>query len=155
MRVYLIRHGKAEEKASSGRDVDRVLVAHGEAQARWLAGRLAGVPGSGRPGLILASRIERARRTAELIREAVGCELRAEPLLENSGRDDDVVELVTARAHRDEAGALVLVGHNPQISVLASRLAGTDISMQTGQAAAIDVGGDGGARLVELMRLPG
>jgi phosphohistidine phosphatase len=155
MRVYLIRHGKAEGKAASGRDADRVLVAHGEAQARWLAARLGGMPERERPALILASRIERARRTAELIREAVGCEMRAEPLLENSGRDDDVLEIVFARAKRREAGALALVGHNPQISALASRLAGTDISMQTGQAAAVDVDAGGRTAFVELMRLPG
>ncbi|MCC6661610.1 MAG: histidine phosphatase family protein [Phycisphaerales bacterium] len=154
MRVYLIRHGKAEDKSQSGRDADRLLVGHGEEQARWLAVRLGEAPGGERPRLILASRIARARRTAELIREGIGCEMRGEPLLENSGRDDEVIEIVAARAKRGDAGALALVGHNPQISVLASRLAGADISMQTGQAAAVDIDA-GGTRLVEVLRMPG
>lgn len=155
MRVYLIRHGKAQDKAASGRDADRVLIEHGEAQARWLGARLAELPAGERPALILASRIARAARTAELIREAVGCELRPEPLLENSGRDDQVIGIVLARARDGEPGGLALVGHNPQISELASRHSGQDISMQTGQAVVVNLEPSGHAAFVESLRLPG
>jgi len=41
MRVWIVRHGKAEANSALGKDADRALAPRGEEQARWLGRMIA------------------------------------------------------------------------------------------------------------------
>lgn len=110
MRVYLLRHGIAEERAASGRDEDRNLTQEGIAvlQNVLLLARRADV----RPSLILSSPYTRASQTAGIaarILEYSGEILQSsnlQPNLPPSGVWDEL------QNHRDEESVLV-VAHEP------------------------------------------
>ena len=79
MRLYLIRHGKAQRHGGSGRDEDRELVERGRAQARWLGERLR--EGDRPPGMLLTSPAARALHTGVAIGEGLGLAVRVEERL--------------------------------------------------------------------------
>ncbi len=160
LQMAIVRHGKAEAHAESGHDRDRRLRPRGERQAVWLGERLAAA--GFRPGLILSSPYERAITTARLINESLGAPLEIEGALACDEPASRALALIEGHAGRS---ALMIVGHNPQLSRLiavlldpASRRAG---EMQTGMAALLRVEAPpaGGlaqsARLSELLRMPG
>lgn len=166
MHLILLRHGKAESDAPSGRDADRLLRPKGEHQARFVGEALA--RRSPRPGVILSSGIVRAVQTARIVQRALGCVLRIEPALETDATPGGVVELIErerAGAGAGGAGGLVLVGHNPTLEDLAGILTSgpgaPPITMRTGEAHVLEVpeggAGDGSVvgvcTLVESIRL--
>lgn len=157
MRLYLVRHGKAEVRAPGAPDEHRDLRKRGERQAAWMGDRLAAASGPDRPALILTSPILRARRTAEIIRDVVGVDLRVEPCLATDGDVDDILALLAELAAGGLDGAPVLVGHNPQLEELLNSLVrgldGDRGEMRTGQAALVDVAPGGRAALVAKLRL--
>lgn len=157
MRVYLVRHGKAEPRSPEGTDAQRDLRRRGERQACWLGERLAGARGADRPALILSSPILRARRTAEIIHQAVGGELQSDPCLATDGDVDDILALLAELAASALEGAPVLVGHNPQLEELLGALVpgldGSEGEMRTGQAALVDIAAGGRGALVAKLRL--
>lgn len=87
-RLWLVRHGQsagnvARDEAMAGnrdqilieqRDVDVPLSALGEEQARALGRWFSRLPAHERPNALLCSPYARARATAELFREAGGCD---------------------------------------------------------------------------------
>lgn len=157
MRVYLIRHGKAERSSRSGRDEDRVLAPRGRRQAAWLADQLRDTPEA--PGRILASPAARTTETAGILAEALGIPLDHRAEIGLAASPSDVVHLIATEAGLQ---TLALVGHNPTLSVVASVLTrghggGGLIELRTGQAAVIDLiqPNDplGNATLVSLLRL--
>lgn len=153
MRLYIVRHGKAERASPTGADRDRALRPRGERQALWLGERVATRTSvSDRPALILTSGYTRAMDTARLIGGAIGCPVRREASLE-FGPVEAVVELVAAV--RDGAtAAIMLVGHNPQLEeVIAALAPGAPPEarrLRTGQAVVLD--GEP-PRVVEVLRL--
>jgi phosphohistidine phosphatase len=156
VRLIIVRHGKAEADppSHSGRDEDRRLKKRGERQARWLATRFADDP----PALILSSGHERAVATARLIHEGTGSLLEREPRLELGSTASEALQAIAQRVPRD--GALMLVGHNPQLShligILAGGLPGSEFDLHTGEAVIMDFDrdvGPGGAAVVERLRL--
>lgn len=153
MRLYIVRHGKAERASPTGADRDRALKPRGERQARWLGELLATrTSGTDRPALILTSGYARAEQTARLIGGAIGCPVRREASLEFEPVEA-VVELVAA-LRDNEASAFMLVGHNPQLGELVAALAPDAppeaLRLRTGQAVVID--GEP-PRVVEVLRL--
>ena len=72
MEIYLLRHGIAEDRSSTGRDSDRRLTDEGRAKLRRVLERVhqAGV----RPSLILSSPYKRALETAEIAAHELGYE---------------------------------------------------------------------------------
>jgi phosphohistidine phosphatase len=152
--LYLVRHGKAEPRSVDAKDEQRPLAPKGRRQAAWLAEHLAGMPEAKRPRLILTSGFLRARNTAEILRDAIHCDLRHEPLLENSGRNNEVLRLVAEHAERPPRSALVLVGHNPQLEDLLAQMVPDHpfVEIRTGMAAVVALRG-GSARLVRTLRL--
>lgn len=157
MRIIIVRHGKAEASAESGRDVDRRLRKRGERQSRWLGAQFAAAP----PGLILSSPHERAIATARLIHEACGSPLHVEPRLELGCPASAVLELIDQGREEAGVGALMLVGHNPQLGQALWMLTqGTpcgEAELKTGEAAVLEIDSDGGpgcARLVKKLRMP-
>ncbi len=119
-KLYIIRHGEAEKRGAEG-DAARALTARGSADCRLLAAHLKGTGAAW--DAILCSSARRARESAELLAAAMA----SPPPLEV--RDDlnlAGVETLLAvlRALPEEAGAALLVGHNPGLHALAVLLAG-------------------------------
>jgi phosphohistidine phosphatase len=155
MRVFIVRHGKAEPDSRTGGDEDRALAPRGRLQAAYL-GHAIGAEDR-RPKRVLVSGLKRARQTAEVISESLRADLVHEPALETGHNASEIVSLL----QRQDAGAcLMLVGHNPQLGDLIGLLlqgpeAGGCI-LRTGEAVVIDVRLSqpiGTGRLVERIRL--
>jgi phosphohistidine phosphatase len=148
MRLYVIRHGKAERDSASGRDEDRKLRKRGKRQAAWLAERLRDADPA--PALVITSGLARALATAEPIAEACGCALEREAVLEGGHPAAAVVDLVESR---EGQRSVAIVGHNPQLSELVEALAETsDEWLRTGECAVIELE-PGRGRVVERWRL--
>jgi phosphohistidine phosphatase len=121
MKLYLLRHGKAEERSASGRDEDRELTEEGKLEIRALAKALVGL--RIKVDLILTSPYPRARQTAEIVAEElhladglvsdrrIACGLR-------------MGELQAIASERAGIERLMLVGHNPDFAVLGGDLCG-------------------------------
>ena len=114
-RLILMRHAEAERAAASGRDRDRALSAHGQAEARAI-GRSLSARGA-RPDVALISAAVRTRQTWELAHEALGdADVRVQEPLYNAGAE--VLRQAVEDA-RDDAGCLIVVAHNPGVHQLA------------------------------------
>jgi phosphohistidine phosphatase len=119
-RLTLLRHGQAQSGDSCPEDFERVLTRRGTHQAEEMGRRL--VERNLVPELILTSPAERAFTTAGLI--AAACELEAGKI--ECARElylatpETIWRVLTARdlpfSH------ILLCGHNPGLSELASRL---------------------------------
>jgi phosphohistidine phosphatase len=138
MRLYLLRHGKAESRAAwSGDDGLRPLTADGEAAMRREAAALKrlGV----QPTVIVTSPLERARRTAEIVAEALGL---SDAVVEDErlAHGFDARGLATIVAGLEPAGAIMAVGHEPEFSaVVAELIGGGAVVMKKGGLARVDV----------------
>ncbi len=157
MRLYLIRHGKAERQSDDGLDESRRLTKRGKRQAVWLAERLCR---GTIPGRILSSPAARALETAELIAGRLGLEVGIEEQIGLGAGPSGVIDLISTLAPTD---VVALVGHNPTMSVAASLMlygaGGTGgLELRTGQAAALEIPDPGaalgGGSLVDLLRMP-
>ena len=119
--LILLRHGEAERRADSGRDVDRALTPAGRRAAAeagaWLERE------GPRPGLVLVSTARRARSTWEAAGEGWAapppCAVR--PDLYEASADD-----LLAAAEGEAADVVLVIAHNPGLHELAARLAGAD-----------------------------
>jgi phosphohistidine phosphatase len=139
MRLYLVRHGKAERDSATGRDEDRTLTDRGERQADWLGLTLARLPAGERPRVIFTSPAVRARETARRIHARAGGEFREDPALRLGAPPDETLALVERAALT--LGAAAFVGHNPVMEALALLLprdAPEGQDMKTGQAVVLD-----------------
>jgi phosphohistidine phosphatase len=162
MRLYLMRHGKAEKKSPTGRDEDRPLQPRGERQSKWMAQTMLAAAPIDRPTLLLHSPAVRAVATAAILHDTLRCERRVETRLSLGHPADDVLDLIAELAgERSGApGAVVLVGHNPQMEILLTSLvpglADEASEMRTGEAALMEIppgAAAGQARLLARLRL--
>ncbi len=159
MRVYIVRHGKAEPVSESGLDRDRRLAARGEQQVIWLSG----VIGEGAPGAtVIASDAARARATAEAVARGVGVEVKFDPRLRVDEPVSGVMDVIREAAAEggDGGGAVCVVGHNPQlagaISLLTQGVGSPEVRLRTGEAWAIEVDPErpiGSGRVLGVHRL--
>jgi phosphohistidine phosphatase len=117
--IYLVRHGIAEGRPASGRDEDRTLTEVGTGSMQLAAAGLAWL--EVKPDAIWSSPLRRARQTAEILRDAVapGLEIATELRLRPEADVDATLQGLRATA---AIQALMLVGHEPSISALASAL---------------------------------
>jgi phosphohistidine phosphatase len=134
MHLYFVRHGLAHWPAWSGNDAERPLTPLGvkaiEAMGRGLARR------NVKPDLILHSPLARAQQTAEIIAEALGL---SKGLCEHSDLEPGFSRKKLKRLlkqHRD-AGALMLVGHNPDMSDVVSDLTDEAVKFKEGTVACV------------------
>ena len=136
VQVHLLRHAHAGNPDSwSGPDAARPLSAKGEHQAVRLGRFLAEV--AFEPDAIITSPKVRAARTAEIVAEALGCEVRED---ERLGREFDLVTVEAILFDAGEPLKPVLVGHDPDFSDLVATLCATPrIPMRKGAFARIDV----------------
>ena len=116
MQLFLLRHSIAEAAVTT--DFKRRLTPEGVAKASRLARHLdtLGVV----PSVILHSPLVRSQQTAQLI--AKGTSLPLIELPEVIDADDSLLAVIAAGGWK----APMVVGHNPGISILASRLAGAE-----------------------------
>jgi phosphohistidine phosphatase len=122
--LLLLRHGIAEERSPDRVDAERELTAAGRARTRAVLERAAGL--GLRADRLLSSPLARARQTGEIACEAgLAPALELVQALEPGG---DPLPLLPAWLTPAEAGAgplrLLLVGHEPDLGLLAARLLG-------------------------------
>jgi phosphohistidine phosphatase len=117
--LVLLRHAEAQPAGPAAADFDRTLTARGRAQAQEAARRIASA--GLYPDLLLASPAARALETAAIV----------VPGLADTGKmlapavlylASAPVLLSTLQACDDAAQTLLLVGHNPGLSILAREL---------------------------------
>ena len=143
-----MRHATAADPGGSS-DALRPLTEQGRREARG-AGRALRDEGA-EIAVVLSSPRLRARQTAELVLEGLG---RALPIeireTLNCGATGDVY---LAEIRAQNAGAVLLVGHNPEMSAFASSLVGQPLSFRPATLCAIDLEEDGAG--VRWLRHPG
>jgi phosphohistidine phosphatase len=128
--IILVRHAEAEDRALGTPDPERTLVAAGRRAARSTGRALAALRVD--PQCVVTSPYPRARETAEIIGEELGAPVADDPAL--LGVEADDLAGLTER-HGDD---LVLVGHEPDLSVLLHDVTGVHVSFPKAGAAAID-----------------
>lgn len=141
LELYLLRHADAgDPMAWQGDDAERPLSGKGRRQARrvgrWLAdlGR--------RPDAILTSPKARALQTATI----VGASLDLEPMIDArlAGPLDHGVIAELVAEYPLPGRRLMLVGHDPDFSAMASSLSGAPVTLRKGALARIDLDGAAG-----------
>ncbi|MBI5535096.1 MAG: phosphohistidine phosphatase SixA [Deltaproteobacteria bacterium] len=120
MKLYVMRHGIAEDAASSFHDFDRALTMKGRKRTREVARALQHA--GEKPHFIVASPLVRALQTAEIVASVIEPE---EPVtvrqeIAPGGELMTLVqEIVGAYTH-----PVMIVGHEPDLSVLVDQLLG-------------------------------
>ena len=118
MKLYLVRHGLAEERSPLVADEERPLTGKGKRRTREAFRGLARIA---RPERILSSPLVRAVETAEILARALGHDgFREEGSLAPGGDPHALL----ARLAREGGESVALVGHEPDLSELAFLLAG-------------------------------
>ena len=124
MRLFILRHGKAERDSISGRDEDRTLADRGHEQVRFLAEsflRASGEPFATRPERIFASGARRAVETARIVSEMLALPMESMKELGLGHRVSDLFDVLRVAA-RQNISSLLLVGHNPQLDLAVAHL---------------------------------
>ena len=138
LQLFLLRHADAGDPEQwAGDDAARPLSAKGQRLSERLGAFLAEV--GFRPDAMISSPKVRAKRTAEIVAEAIGLGVRIDERL-GEACDPETVDAILADAGSPRRP--VLVGHDPDFSELLGYLAGTDaLSMKKGAFARLDVRG--------------
>lgn len=132
--LWLLRHGEAEDSAP---DAERRLTAGGEHQAR-AAGAALAATGVGIDACMASPKV-RAAQTARLACEALGVTPLLEPAL--AGGPIAAEELAAG------LGEVLLVGHDPDLSMAVHALTGAQVRLRKGGLAGVQRG-----ELVVLVR---
>jgi phosphohistidine phosphatase len=150
MKLYVMRHGPAEDDSATGRDADRALTTAGRERVRAIAAAL--MEKGEAPFMVLSSPLVRALETAEIVAEVTQLARRAreEPKAQIGGATGAVeirrelgmgsdklgllAELVRAQRKR-----VMIVGHEPDLSMLVTSLIGhpPDGGMQKGMVVGV------------------
>lgn len=131
MRLYFVRHGIAEDLATS--DFARELTRRGARRVAASAKVMARLGLA--PSQIWSSPRLRARQTAEIIADALALDA---TLTDTVNFGFDLAGLRALTRQVSENDELMFVGHNPDMSLLVSELTGVDASMKKGGLARID-----------------
>jgi phosphohistidine phosphatase len=126
--IWVLRHGDAEDEAAD--DASRRLTEKGEGQA-LAAGRALAALGA-ELDTCLASPKLRAAETARLACASLGLEVEQTEALR--GGDVDLDDLTAGR------GAVLVVGHEPDLSRAVQRATGARIELKKGGLAALERG---------------
>ncbi len=116
--LLLLRHAEAMQAGPDGRDAERPLSVHGEAQARaagtWLAEQGA------EPGAVLCSPARRAQMTADAVCRALHA--RTPRFLPSIYQATPGELLSLIENHAPDGDQVLLVGHNPGLEQLLALL---------------------------------
>ena len=140
--LYLVRHAIAEDISASGRDADRRLTAIGASKMRKVAAGLRALGAT--PDALWTSPLQRARQTAAILGDelAVATQPNVRPELSPGHAPEGVIAKLTLVS---QVRSVMLVGHEPNISELASLLLtgspdGALLPFKKGAVAAIELG---------------
>lgn len=135
MRLYLLRHGPAQEADQAEPDASRHLTQEGAEEVRRFAGRLAHV--GLRVQAVLSSPLTRAAQTAEIVAQALrpSTPLVLDPRL-SPGLDVAVLVPVLDEWDGED---LLLVGHEPDLSGLIRGITGGRTHMVTTALARLEL----------------
>ena len=114
MKLYLLRHGKADWPDWDKPDDERPLTKEGKREMRRIAQFLAEMNVA--PALILSSPLPRAWQTAEIAADALGLPVQEEPALRGY-----TAAKARALIKRSKGADLMLVGHEPDFSASFAR----------------------------------
>jgi len=121
LKIYVMRHGPAEDQAPSGRDFDRKLTASGRLRTELVAREL------GRrqelPKRIMSSPLARTLETAEVVIKSLGLGLTPEHGNELAPGGNALA--LVRRLAAEGARRVMVVGHEPDLSRLTSKLVPT------------------------------
>jgi phosphohistidine phosphatase len=129
--IILVRHAEAEDRALGTPDPERRLVPAGRRAARATGRALAALKVA--PQRVVTSPYPRAYETAELVANELGGVQLVEDAALLGIEVGDLPALI--ERHGDD---LLLVGHDPDFSVLLSALTGARVSFPKAGAALID-----------------
>jgi phosphohistidine phosphatase len=119
--VYIVRHGKAVPAHANIADADRLLTDTGVARTCKIAEYM----NESKPVIdqIIASPAERAYATALIIADKLG--IKANKVISNetiyTGDESDILDVIASLD--DSVKSVLLVGHNPVITMVANRFA--------------------------------
>jgi len=149
LRLLILRHAIAEDRAPGLADADRALTPEGVSKFERAAAGLARIVDP--PDVLLTSPLKRARQTADIASRAWG---RIEPVETAALAGGTLTELAKAVDAHPDGATVVLVGHEPHVSDLLARLLGSPeggrLSFKKGGAALVELedGLEDGGRLV-------
>jgi phosphohistidine phosphatase len=153
LRLYFLRHGRADREQFDGADDGlRPLVEEGRRRSAVTARALSRLE----PDLdaIVTSPLVRAEQTAAIVADHLGLtdRLRVDPRLAPGFDLPELLEiladvLAAARAAApggrfQGTGSLLLVGHEPDFSLVIGELTGGDVVMKKGALARVDLAAD-------------
>jgi phosphohistidine phosphatase len=136
LELYLLRHADAGDPlAWKGDDAERPLSEEGRRQARRVGRWLADL--GSRADVIVTSPKVRALETATIIAASLGLKPVIDARLGEPLDHDTLRDLVAERG--GDGRRLMLVGHDPDFSSMASSLSGAPVSLSKGALARIDL----------------
>ena len=126
-RLYLVRHAKSDWSSFGLADFDRPLNACGKKDAPRMGEHLKRV-WQVKPDCVLCSTAKRARSTAKRLRKALGVSKKRIAWHERIywGHKDDVLDLIRQTDNRHRA--VMVIGHNPDMTALVNQLTGSSIA---------------------------
>jgi phosphohistidine phosphatase len=133
MKLYFLRHGKADWPDWDRPDSERPLTKDGKKEMKQVAAAL--VERGVKTGVILSSPLPRAQQTAEIAAAAFGLPLTLESALAPGFDSEKLRVLLQTHAGRD----VMLVGHEPDFSRLIEDLTGGIVVMPKAGVARIDL----------------
>jgi phosphohistidine phosphatase len=139
MKLFVLRHGIAEDVSPSGADADRRLTETGKSKLRRVLARAR--EADVRPATILASPLVRAKETAEIARMELGFADEA-VVTDKLVPWGPVAELWEELRALQKLSPLLLCGHNPQLSEFVSAVVGArawGVDMKKGALACLEI----------------
>ena len=127
--LFLIRHAKSNWDDPALPDRDRPLDVRGQRDVARMARRLA--EGEVEPDLIISSPANRALATAKVIAKSLGYKRKDIVVNERlyAGQADDLLAVIRGLGKKPEH--VILIGHNPELTELASQLSRKITEMPT------------------------
>jgi len=144
-RIFIYRHAKSDWSSSYGTDHDRPLATRGIESAK-IMGRMLGLSNQV-PELIITSTATRAKQTLKLSKSEGewNCEVTENKML-YSESFIEIFKLINTLSNN--YSSVMLVGHEPKCSMLASHLiGGGEITFKTATMARIDFASDKWSKL--------
>ena len=133
MKLYFLRHGKADWPDWDKPDDGRPLTKEGRREMERIAKFLRDLKVS--PALILTSPLPRASQTAQYAADALGVPLQEEPALAKGFTATKLRPLLK----RAKGGDLMIVGHEPDFTTVIRALTGGDMKLGKGGIARVDL----------------
>jgi phosphohistidine phosphatase len=132
MRLYFVRHGKAE--AGSGNDHDRQLTPAGAARLETEA-RVIQKLGI-RPQVIYSSPRVRALQTAQIIAQVLDAPVEVR---DEVNFDFNLSAVAALTADLSPEAEVMFVGHNPSMAQVVQGITGANVVLKTGSVARVDI----------------